>query len=580
MSDLLARPETPIIHGVDWRTRVLTAHNGSEQRISRVRTPRQWVTLRYKFMTDLEVQEVREDIFQAHNSTWRLPLWWDGYAFTNVAGGPVVATDTTLYFDTTLSDFEAGDTVLMEDDITGATESAIISAVNAGNIVLTLGIAAGKSVWSRVYPYQACRMRDPVALSRARVGIETGSVTLDFIAPKSIPGAGGSLTTYQARTDFAAKQLVPESPLAMSDVRYSMSSGIDRLDNGAVFDQWTRWPNAVETEPRTYAIADRAAMQTWKARLTSLVGMREPLYAPSFRDDLTLSAQPGVGASTITVNINPPDYETNWWPYRRENLRIATDAGDIYREVLAVTDNGDDTADLLLDSALPATAPGSTINQISFLEHMRLAADTVRFEHYGTRSTVSVMLRSAPDVKQEVDSGMWTLLSSQEVTGAPVDTITFAGLDGDAAGEYLLVYDIVHNTVGVNLREFATKLNAATANDRGTAYRATTSYTISGCVFQHEDRHPVGEVLIQAATNPLQGSVAQPRQTQGVGSGVSPSAAPSIGRSAVNNSGASVWNDSSANLVSISVVCYVSGTDTLVADLGVGTVARLYRRSV
>jgi len=396
VTDLLWRPERGVRHVVTYGTDVSRALDSSEQRIAWRGVPRQSIVCRYRFDTDAQVQQFREDILQSANGSWRIPQWWDPSALTS----EVSAAGQTWPLTMTYVNLAVGDYVYVTRKDRTVTDTLLIDQVNANDIHTTAGASGTYPVGSEVFFLPTVNLRPGgVRMTRDRAGHEVASVTADYTTPAALIGTGGASTTYQPQADAAAKQLMPDAPLSKAPVAYAMESGMQRIDAGHLFSQFTAWPEARMQERRTYRLADVAALRQWELFCTNVAGMREPFYTPSFRDDLTLTSQPTVGASVIRVNINPPDYENKWWPYRYENLRLATDAGDIYREVTSIAAAAGDTIDLTLDSALPATTAGSTINQISFLEHVRFAADVVTFEHDGIRSKVNVSVRTAPDAK-------------------------------------------------------------------------------------------------------------------------------------------------------------------------------------
>ena len=376
---------------------MMFAHDGSEQRMARNLLPRTSMNLTYVFETEAEVQEIREDLLQSMNSDWRVPVWWD----RDVTTAAVASGVDTWPIDPALSDLAVDDKVYIEDPF-GSGAVFTVSQVNANDIHTTTTAGATYAKGTHIYPLKTWSVRDPVELRRQRVGPEQLKITFDLNVPEDLGSTGASLTTYQPLADDAAKQLLADAPLGHQPLGYVMSSEIQRVDNGARFRQFTRRGESFIAERRTYQISSRQELQDWMGFLMAVNGMRDPWYAPTFRKDLTLTSQPAVGSQIIKVNSSAGgvvDYAANWWPFRYENLRLLTDAGEIYREVTSVSDNLDGTADLTLDSALPATVAGSTINQISFLEHVRLGADVVTLSHDGIRSSVNLALQTAPDAK-------------------------------------------------------------------------------------------------------------------------------------------------------------------------------------
>jgi len=160
--DLLWRPERASFrHVLDYRSDVTEAHDGTETRRAAGRTwPRQRLELDYYFDSVSQVHQIREDLLQNANATWRIPLWWDA----DVTTSEVTAAVDTWPLDPTYSNLAVGDVVYIEAPLGSPSGTFTITQVNAGDIHTSVVAGGTYPQGTRIYPLKSCRLLDAIPM--------------------------------------------------------------------------------------------------------------------------------------------------------------------------------------------------------------------------------------------------------------------------------------------------------------------------------------------------------------------------------------------------------------------------------
>jgi len=407
--DLVWRPENPIGHTVEYSTNVIIAHDGTEQRIARTLQPNHSLEYTLLFNTDAAVRQFRTELWKNFNSVWKVPLWWD----FDLTTAEVAATATTWPCDTTYSDIVSGDTIFIQaPGVSGTGQNsdglpatvvskkaqfATVNSVNPTNITTLEQAELTFPVGTRLYKVADCKIRESPQFNMLGVGPEAVRLSLDFTTRAELGGLGAaSPATFQATADASALYVLDRRPL--SPVDYTGTALMERVALGQDFRQFTGLAQGLFSARKSYLIQDRAELQYWENLLTLLVGRREPFYTPTFRADLEIypGGQPsGPGWDVIqvtdeSVNVDDGlDYLGQWFTSSsHKSLRIGSDQGEQYREVDSGTDVLDGSLDLTFTTGLTAN---TVIDEISFLERVRLGSDIIKFKHFSDYSIVDLM---------------------------------------------------------------------------------------------------------------------------------------------------------------------------------------------
>jgi hypothetical protein len=375
--ELPYRAEEPTTQLLRYRTDILKSYDGSEHRHALLQEPR--VSLEYSYLLeDDEVRHLRADLFNGLEDTWRIPLWHEPFRVTaavSAGAGSITGAFTN-------NDIEAGQYAYIDREDGTLGEFIEVQSITATTLTIN-GVTDGAyPVGSHVYPALSAVLRNMQGIARLPVGLSPFSLTADATEFHPMGGSGASVSSYQSLS------LLDRRPLNESPAEELFDKALERIDFGAKLEIFTGRTYADIVQSRMFLVKDRAELQFWEKFCDTVVGMREPFYFPTWREDLVLYEQPTPGGSTIRV-LDSPNYEDEWDPsdaHKDLQLETSTD-GDIQRRVNSIVDNLDGTLTLTLDSALPATG-GFSVSVVSFLERCRLGNDVVRFTHFSNFSVV------------------------------------------------------------------------------------------------------------------------------------------------------------------------------------------------
>jgi hypothetical protein len=384
------QPEKPVRLTYRYRTAIMQGHDGNEQRQSLLRNPATSLAIGFFVDDESELRTLRAGLLLDPAGALKLPAWWD----PDVTDDQKNAGSAIWSVDTTYSPVVAGDSAFALSPDGTLSDAFVVDSVTATTIVATAPISDEYPLGTRIYRVTDWFAARPYSLSRLRTGQEVAR--FDVSAPSAVlSGNGGTYDTYQASGDSAARVALYDAPLERGGLSYSIDGKVERVANHGMWSQFTGLTAALSIERRTYRIGNRQALRDWEAILNELFGMREPLYVPTFRNDLELVSQPLAGATTLIVQDTPATYYQTLHPERYENLRLYfADGTEQSVEVLSITDLGS-TLQLNLDSALPT--PAVNVDRISFLEHCRLGSDDITLTHDGCLGTISIVTQTVAD---------------------------------------------------------------------------------------------------------------------------------------------------------------------------------------
>lgn len=351
---------------LEWRTDVIEAEYGDEQRIAMRMTPRQtWEFTASASGTERQAMEAT--IVGWGSRVWALPQWPHGADLVTDA----TAGALELVIPTFGRGFVPGGLAMLLAGVATGSEVTEILDVEADRLVLKRPLArtwrAGQTV---VYPAKPSVIEDAAQLSRFTG--KTSDVRLRFMTDQANPyPALEGLPQYRG---YGVLEDIPDwsaEPTLGSDRKLGV------LDNGTALPaRVDRAGVPILRQAHRWGPIGRAQLDRFRRLQYLLKGMRGALWIPSWADDLTVEVLAGEGATSLDVA---------WCGYtaylegniHRQDVRIENDAGVQYRRITGATDLGNGLERLALDAALTIEVdpddPGGT--RISFLTLWRQDSD-------------------------------------------------------------------------------------------------------------------------------------------------------------------------------------------------------------
>lgn len=355
----------------EWRTDVLKAWSGLEQRVGLLSRPRQ----RYELSSLLTDAQSRSVLGMLAGNAHGAPLFLLGLAFEALTVVSSTSTTVTVASLARCDWAEVGQRIVVVHPNRTTTAEAVVQSVAGATITIDANVTAAAVEGAQIMPAVGVYLEDAQALGRFRT--QAGRWSIGARAARfrygysGSVGVGATVTTYDGLPvwDFG---------VGLDGARgEGLRSGAELVDAGAAVGSVAHydasdWMRQVKIES-----SSRVDWQWLKRFLDTIRGRCVAFLLATGRPDLVPVGTAATGKLTIE---NSPDYVAQWWPslaHRRLQIVLA-DGSVNYRKVTEAVDNGNGTQTLTLDSAL-----AGTIDHVELLETVRLEADEIRVEWRG-----------------------------------------------------------------------------------------------------------------------------------------------------------------------------------------------------
>lgn len=371
---------TPIIERLEWRTDVLLAYNGSEQRIALRQTPRRYFEFGFLVPTLLERQKLEAAISANGSQSWDLPIWTDSTPCTSaVSNGDVV-----VYADTVGRDFVAGGKALLLAT-NGNTLIINISTFTATQLNLSSAVVGAWPIETAVIPLRTAYLEQNQQISRF-----TGSAIYGVVRFLCDDISEWPTTTETEYRDYPvlttssnwSQDLTLDYQRKMQIVDFGVG-GIYRDDESSM---------SVFIQSHHFVLDSRQKITDFRKFLYSRRGRLNALWIPTFMPDLSF-----VALSSTALDITNIGYTTLYnQAINRRDIRIELTNGNVYyRRIVASAVISGTVERLTLDSVLGVSVTAADVEKISFMMFGRLDTDAIELAwSYGDYVDVKANFRS------------------------------------------------------------------------------------------------------------------------------------------------------------------------------------------
>jgi hypothetical protein len=370
-------PEQFYTEELQWKTDIIEAYNGTEQRISVRRNPRQKLTYEVFFTDPVQDAQARIVLFAWLPRVWGVPIWWEQQAMTAEMpiGTSIIAVNTAN------ADYRVGGLVFVQNPAK-QYEAFEISALTGTQITVDSLAANDYPVGSKVMPCRTAYAKTQTTHSAYITGAEKVTVeftTLDNINLADITG----WTLYQG---------LP----VLSDINYvenTLAEGMDRhgvtvIDNASgqiyqVASTDRSRPKTVKSWWTTY----QADIWTIRKLVHWMQGSQQVVWLPTNRNDLIVAETYEGGSTNLTIsNVGLYLYAVNGSGGMRPfgDIRVTLVSGaTVLVQILGSTIGGSPNEEILsLSGSLSSsTLIPAQIARVEFLQLMRIADDKVVLTH-------------------------------------------------------------------------------------------------------------------------------------------------------------------------------------------------------
>ena len=367
---------SPIIERLEFKTDVLLAYDGSEQRIALRQTPRRYFEFGFLVPTLIERQKLEAAISANGSQAWDLPLWTDSTPCTSA----ISHGDVVVYADTIGRDFVAdGKALLLATN--GNSLIINISTLTDTQLNLSSAVVGAWPLETAVIPLRTAYLEQSQQISRF-----TGSAIYGVVRFLCDDISNWPTATETIYRDYPVLTIASNwSQDITTDYQRKMQI-VDFGVGGIYRDDESSLPVFIQSHH--FVLDSRQKITDFRKFLYSRRGRLNALWIPTFMPDLSF-----VALSSVYLDVVNIDYTTLYnQSINRRDIRIEMTNGDIhYRRIVASAVISNSVERLTLNNTLPS----SDIEKISFMMFGRLDTDAIELAwSYGDYVDVKLNFRS------------------------------------------------------------------------------------------------------------------------------------------------------------------------------------------
>lgn len=356
----------PVIERLNWKTDVIEAYDGSEQRRALRGAPRAGWEFTFD-VADGQRRLFENVLYSWGGRVWALPVWPDIQQLTD----PLNSGSSTIPIDdTTGRDWHAeGLGVILGAD--GTYEAFEVDSVQPAGVTLSNPIANNWPAGSRVYPARTARMADPRATARFHRNYARGTARFDTV--DEIEQQALSETLYRGMPVMEREPNWRDAP----EIDYLRK--LATLDFGYGKDVVTDESNlAAPKHAVRWTMLDRDEISYFRSWLWARQGRFKGVWVPTWSDDLVMVTDP---LPADTVNIDVQACGLTFFAQEdvhRRDIRIELQDGSVfYRRVSGFNVIDAATERMTLNAALGVEITPEDVTRISWLHFVRMDSDSI-----------------------------------------------------------------------------------------------------------------------------------------------------------------------------------------------------------
>lgn len=254
----------PIIERLAWKTSILTAHDGTEQRIQLRQLPRHSVEYElYAEMTEASLLEATLWGWQAR--VYALPIWTEPTRLNK----PLARNSLSIPIVTNNTGFHVGGlAVMLRDAFT--VEAVEVGQVNTDSLILERPLSNSWPIGSFIYPARLARLPQQQSLSRLTAGIIKTSVQFEMAEHTQIEAK-----VYPVRyRDFAVLDKRPNWSQPMESDYLRKLTKLDYQVGVVTIDDNANQPVIVQS--MAFVLENRDEIQAFRQWLYARAGRQQP----------------------------------------------------------------------------------------------------------------------------------------------------------------------------------------------------------------------------------------------------------------------------------------------------------------
>lgn len=379
----------PVDETLSYKTEVLTAFDGSEQRIALRSRPRRAFSFT-PLAAGAQSREMQRLLSTWQNRVFAMADWPRGVRCPT--GAPVGSAIVIL--DEPLAGLEPGGVVVFRQGNT----SRVLEVADVTGATLTLNAPLAEAVGPDTRVFRGLNVHAESSISSRRLTSAVGQLRGRFRemhVPSRAP-ASAAPVTWRGLEAFLTK------PNWATQIDTQHEWNVDWVDSGrGAFDYRTPVDAVSDVRKMAFIARDRDEVAAFEAFFHRCRGRRGEFYAPTWDEDVAL---PDVVLPAGDLRLPVDDAAdanrlSNERVYRNLLIRLA-DGTSLYRQAYA-GGGSSSGAGVLLDAGWPRDLYPGDVLAIHFLPRCRLASDdlTIRWLTDG-KAEISLAFQVLPDIEE------------------------------------------------------------------------------------------------------------------------------------------------------------------------------------
>lgn len=372
------QPELPYTETLQFLTEVIRHKDGSEQRNSLRKSPRQIFEWDVFLEDNRERQRVDSVLFGWQSSVFGIGMW---HELTRLSAATTIGTTVLSVKTTDYSDYRVGGLVLIFKDQFTYDVLELLSLTGT-TLTLKSGTLNAYGVGVKVMPMRTAVLEGSVTGDRYPVNLQKIQARFRVIDNDV------SLADTSAFSTFNSKVLLDDLNGVSRTMPEAYEQDLVVLDNktGITFQE-SPWDRNRRGSAKTFLTNTQQGLWNVRRLLHALRGRQVSLYLPTFYHDLTVTDNLVSGNNTINVqNVGYTQFVRQRQPRNVIRIRFV-DGTSLIRTITnsAVVDATKET--LTLSANWPTGYTVAQVSRIEYLEKVRFDSDSFRiFYELGDRT--------------------------------------------------------------------------------------------------------------------------------------------------------------------------------------------------
>jgi hypothetical protein len=371
-------PEQPYEEILEWLTDVLPSVDGTEQRVSVRKNPRQLFSWELYVDDGFDRSLLENALFDWQSRSFGLPQWHEATPLNAAVTAGVTTTLTVV--STADADYRDGELLLLYES---PIKYDVLNLVSHTATTLVLQNPPTNSYTPLADLVLAAPLRLGVIVSDP-TGARYYSGHDRFRARFRVKDNDANIGDASAYPTFNSKILLDDFNFADGTMPESLRMEVYIQDGGAgVTTETTRWDRHRRGSQKRFAVGTKADL--WKVRklLHFLRGRQLSFYLPTFSSDLQPLATMTSGASTLAIrNVGYTNFVRSRQPKNVIRVVPATGLGSPFLRTVASSTISDATQEnITITTTWPSTLTTAQIQRIEFVEKVRMDSDAIRISH-------------------------------------------------------------------------------------------------------------------------------------------------------------------------------------------------------